>query len=183
MSRRHLFRAIFLALLLLLLVQLILIFRPFFTPIAWAVILASSTYPLHRGILHWTGHRAPLAATISTVLITVTAVVPAMSILVVGIQETAELMAWLSEAIKGGLFAQVGKAVSDIPTAGHLLQETIGRFIVSHGGIWTSVLEVGQAVSAFIAEQGPDLAKNAVLFAIGFLAHALHPLFSLSRRR
>jgi predicted PurR-regulated permease PerM len=72
MNRRHISRAIFLALLLLLLVQLILIFRPFFTPIAWAVILASSTYPLHRVILHWTGHRAPLAATISTVLITVT---------------------------------------------------------------------------------------------------------------
>src|SRR5689334_13614726 len=92
MTRRHIFRAVFLALLLLLLVQLVLIFRPFFTPIAWAVILASVTYPLHRMILHWTGHSAPVAATISTVLITVTAVVPAMSILFLGIQETAELM-------------------------------------------------------------------------------------------
>src|SRR3982750_3373019 len=113
MNRRHVFRAVFLVLLLLLLVQLILIFRPFFTPIAWAVILASTTYPLHRRILDWTHHSAPLAATLSTVLITVIAVVPALSVVLVGIQETAQLMEWLSEAIKGGEFAQVGKAVSD----------------------------------------------------------------------
>src|SRR5690349_7732258 len=123
MNRRHVFRAVFLALLFLLLVQLILIFRPFFTAIAWAVILASSTYPLHRRILHWTHQSARLAATISTVLITLAAVVPAMSILLMGIQETAELMEWLSEAIKAGQFAEVGKAVSDIPRVGHLLQE------------------------------------------------------------
>jgi predicted PurR-regulated permease PerM len=180
MSRRHIFRAVFLALLLLLLVQLVLIFRPFFAPIAWAVILASSTYPLHRVILHWTGHSAPLAATISTALITMTAVVPAMSIVLLGIQETAELMEWLSDAIKAGQFAQVGKAVSDIPSIGHLLQEMIGRFIVSHSRIQTSVLQVGQAVTAFIAEQGPDLAKNAAVFALDFLL-MLFTLFFLYR--
>jgi predicted PurR-regulated permease PerM len=180
MSRRHVFRAVFLVLLLLLLVQLILIFRPFFAPIAWAVILASSTYPLHRVILHWTGHSTPLAATISTALITVTAVVPAMSIVLLGIQETAELVEWLNEAIKGSQFAQVGKAVSDIPSIGRLLQEMIGRFIVSHSRIQTSVLEVGQTVSAFIAEQGPDLAKNAALFALDFLL-MLFTLFFLYR--
>lgn len=180
MTRRHILRGIFLALLLLLLVQLILIFQPFFTPIAWAVILATSTYPVHRMILHWTRHCAPLAATISTVLITVTAVVPAMTILLVGIQETAELMEWLSEAIKEGQFAQVGKTVSDIPRVGYLLQETIGRFIVSHSRIQISVLEVGQAVSGFIAEQGPDLAKDAALFALDFLL-MLFTLFFLYR--
>ena len=86
-------------------------------------------------LLHWTGHSAPVAATISTVLITVTAVVPAMSILLLGIQETAELMEWLAQALKDGQFAQVGKTVADIPRLGHLLQEVIGRFIVSHSGI------------------------------------------------
>ena len=180
MTRHHIFRLIFLALLLLLLVQLILIFRPFFTPIAWAVILASSTYPLHRVILNWVRHSAPLAATISTMLVTVMAVVPAMSILLLGIQETAELMEWLSQAVKGGQFAEVGKAVSDIPRVGHLLQEMIGRFIVSHSGIQTSILEVSQAVRAFIAEQGPDLAKNAALLALDFLL-MLFSLFFLYR--
>ena len=180
MTRQHLFRLIFLALLLLLLVQLILIFRPFFTPIAWAVILASSTYPLHRVILNWVRHSAPLAATISTMLVTVTAVVPAMSILLLGIQETAELMEWLSQAVKGGQFAEVGKAVSDIPRVGHLLQEMIGRFIVSHSSIQTSVLEVSQSMSAFVAEQGPDLVKNAAVLALDFLL-MLFTLFFLYR--
>jgi len=180
MTRRHLFLAVFLLLFLLVFVQLILIFRPFLVPIAWAIILASTTYPVHRRIMRWTRDRRGLAAGLSTILITVTAVVPAIALLLLGLEETAQLVEWLNEAIKRREFAALGEAVSVVPSIGHLLQEILGRVIVSHTGIETSVLEVSRTLGAFLAEQGPDLAKNAALFAVDFLL-MMFTLFFLYR--
>ncbi|MBK5281573.1 MAG: hypothetical protein JJE16_05750, partial [Nitrospiraceae bacterium] len=47
MTRRQLFTVTFLLVFLLLLWELGLILRPFFSPIFWAVILATTTYPVY----------------------------------------------------------------------------------------------------------------------------------------
>ena len=56
MSRRQLFTVTFLLVFLLLLWQLGLILSPFFSPILWAVILATTTYPLYIRLLACVDH-------------------------------------------------------------------------------------------------------------------------------
>jgi predicted PurR-regulated permease PerM len=78
MSRRQLFTVTFLLVFLLLLWELGLILRPFFSPILWAVILATTTYPLYVRLLARVGHRENIAAGIMTGKLLITAVVPAV---------------------------------------------------------------------------------------------------------
>ncbi|HLA61394.1 MAG TPA: hypothetical protein VK626_04040, partial [Nitrospiraceae bacterium] len=62
MSRRQLFTGTFLLVFLLLLWELGLILRPFFSPILWAVILATATYPVYVRLLPRVRHRENIAA-------------------------------------------------------------------------------------------------------------------------
>jgi predicted PurR-regulated permease PerM len=78
MSRRQLFTVTFLLVFLLLLWELGLILRPFFSPILWAVILATTTYPLYIRVLARAGQRENIAAAIMTTGVLVTAVLPAV---------------------------------------------------------------------------------------------------------
>ena len=57
MSKRQLFTGTFLLVFLLLLWEMGLILRPFFSPIFWALILATTTYPLYVRLLGRTGRR------------------------------------------------------------------------------------------------------------------------------
>ena len=181
MSKRQLFTVTFLLVFLLLLWQLGLILSPFFSPILWAVILATTTYPVYMWLLARVGHRGNVAAGIMTGGVLIMAVVPALYGMILAGQQGVEAYAQASEWLKGGHLKDIGVVLAKIPGVGGLIQELAGRLIVSGSGqVEDSLLEGGKAVSGFLLSQGADFARNALLLATNFLI-MLFTLFFLFR--
>ena len=181
MSRRQLFTVTFLLVFLLLLWQLGLILSPFFSPILWAVILATTTYPLYIRLLACVGQRGNVAAGIMTGGVLIIAVVPAVYGMILAGQQGMEAYAQASEWLKGGHLKDIGVVLAKVPGVGGLIQELAGRLIVSGSGqVEDSLLEGGKAVSGFLLSQGADFARNALLLATNFLI-MLFTLFFLFR--
>ena len=170
MTRRQLFTVTFLLVFLLLLWELGLILRPFFSPILWAVILATTTYPLYIRLLVRVGHRENIAAGIMTGGLLITAVLPAVYGMILAGEQGVEAYEEASEWLKGGHLNDLGVLLAKVPGVGGLSQELVGRLIVSGSGqVEGSLLEGGKAVSTFLLSQGVDFARNALLLATDFL--------------
>ena len=181
MSRRQLFTVTFLLVFILLLWQLGLILSPFFSPILWAVILATTTYPVYIWLLACVGQRGNVAAGIMTGGVLIIAVVPAVYGMILAGQQGVEAYAQASEWLKGGHLKDIGVVLAKVPGVGGLIQELGGRLTVSGSGqVEDSLLEGGKAVSAFLLSQGVDFARNALLLATDFLI-MLFTLFFLFR--
>ena len=181
MSRRQLFTVTFLLVFLLLLWQLGLILSPFFSPILWAVILATTTYPLYIRLLACVGQHGNVAAGIMTGGVLIMAVAPAVYGMILAGQQGMEAYAQASEWLKGGHLKDIGVVLAKVPGVGGLIQELAGRLIVSGSGqVEESLLEGGKAVSGFLLSQGVDFARNALLLATDFLI-MLFTLFFLFR--
>jgi len=170
MSKRQLFTVTFLLVFLLLLWELGIILRPFFSPILWAVILATTTYPVYMWLLAGVGHRENLAAGIMTGGVVIIAVVPASYGMILAGQQGVEAYGQASEWLKEGHLNDLGGVLAKVPGVGGLSQELVGRLIVnSSGQVESSLLEGGKAVSTFLLSQGVDFARNALLLATDFL--------------
>ncbi len=170
MSRRQLFTVTFLIVFLLLLWEMGLILRPFFSPIIWAVILATTTYPVYVWLLARVGHRENIAAGIMTGGVLITAVIPAVYGLILAGQQGVEAYEQVSEWLRGGHLKDLGALFAKVPGVGSLSQELVGHIIVAGSGqIETSLLEGGKSVSTFLLSQGVDFARNALLLATDFL--------------
>ena len=181
MSRRQLFTVTFLLVFLLLLWELGLILRPFFSPILWAVILATTTYPLYIRVLARVGQRENIAAAIMTTGVLVTAVLPAVYGMILAGQQGVEAYEQASAWLQGGHLKDLGALLAKVPWVGGLSQEVVGRLIVAGSGqVEGSLLEGGKAVSTFLLSQGVDFAKNALLLATDFLV-MLFTLFFVFR--
>jgi predicted PurR-regulated permease PerM len=170
MSRRQLFTVTFLLVFLLLLWELGLILSPFFSPILWAVILATATYPVYIRLLARVGHRENIAAGIMTGGLIIMAVVPAVYGMILAGQQGVEAYEQASEWLEGGHLKDLGALFAKVPGVGSLSQELVGSLIVAGSGqIETSLLEGGKAASTFLLSQGVDVARNALLLATNFL--------------
>ena len=181
MSRRQLFTATFFLVFLLLLWQLGVILQPFFSPILWAVILATTTYPLYVRLLARVGRRENLAAAIMTVGVLLTTVLPAVYSIILAGQQGVEAYGQASAWVAGGHLTDLGGLLAQIPGVGGLSQELVGRLIVTGSGQFEgSLLEGGKAVSTFLLSQGAGVAKNALLLATDFLV-MLFTLFFVFR--
>lgn len=181
MTRRQLFTVTFLLVFLLLLWELGLILRPFFSPVLWAMILATTTYPLHVRLLARVGHRENIAAGIMTGGLLITAVLPALYGIILAGQQGVEAYERASEWLKGGNLKDLGALFAKVPGVGALSQELVGRLIVAGSGqIETSLLEGGKSVSTFLLSQGMHFARNALLLATDFLI-MLFTLFFMFR--
>lgn len=181
MSKRQLFTGTFLLVFILLLWELGLILRPFFSPIFWALILATTTYPVYVWLLRRTGSRENIAAGIMTAGVFLTAVLPAVYGMILAGQQGVEAYELASEWLKQGHLKDVGAVLAKIPGVGGVSQELAGRLIVAGSGqVESSLLEGGKAVSAFLLSQGVDFAKNALLLGTDFLV-MLFTLFFVFR--
>ncbi len=170
MSKRQLFTVTFLLVFLLLLWELGLILRPFFSPILWAVILATTTYPVYIWLLARVGHSGNVAAGIMTGGVLIMAVVPALYGMILAGQQGVEAYSQASEWLKEGHLNDLGGVLAKVPGVGGLSQELVGRLIVTNSGkVEASLLEGGKAVSTFLLSQGVDFAKNALFLATDFL--------------
>ena len=181
MSKRQLFTVTFFLVFLLLLWELGIILQPFFSPILWAVILATTTYPLYVRLLARVGHRENLAAAIMTMGVLLTAVLPAVYSIILAGQQGVQAYGQASEWLAEGHLTDLGALLAQIPGVGGLSQELVGRLIVTGSGQFEgSLLEGGKAVSTFLLSQGAGFAKNALLLATDFLV-MLFTLFFVFR--
>ena len=170
MSRRQLFTVTFLLVFLLLLWELGLILRPFFSPILWAVILATATYPVYLRLLRRVRQYENVAAGIMTGGVLIIAVIPALYSMVLAGQQGVEAYEQASDWLKGGHLKDIGVVLAKVPGVGGLSQELVGRLIVTGSGqVEGSLMEGGKAVSTFLLSQGVDFARNALLLATDFL--------------
>ncbi len=180
MTRRHLFQATFLVVFLFLLFELAVIVSPFFSPILWAVILATATYPIYGHLRQAIGGRENLAASLMTVGLLAAAVLPALYGIILAGQQGLEAYEAVSLWISQGRLKDVGTILDAIPFAHHI-QELGGRLIVaSSAEIEASLLQGGKALTGFLIAQGMDLAKNVVLLVTDFVV-MLFTLFFLFR--
>jgi predicted PurR-regulated permease PerM len=150
----------FLVLCSLLLYQLALIFAPFFTPIVLALILARLFYPVYRYLMGLLRGRATIAAALSTLTVTLVAVLP---------------VAYLAFTVVAGL-----------PLIGNISQNVLGQFIVAYGDLQGSLLEGGKAVSGVLLTGAGGLARNTfelisdffiMLFTLFFFFRDGHRLY------
>jgi predicted PurR-regulated permease PerM len=180
MAQRQLFRITFLILLILLLYQLGLILTPFFMPIMWAIILTRLTYPVHQRLLSWSGGRENLSATLMTLGIVFVAILPAVYLVTLGVQEAIGAYQWVAEWVQGGGLKRLPELFFQLPVIGKFSQELIGRAVVTIGDLQGSILEGGKAVSGFLIAQAGNVAKNTLAFVADFLI-MLFTLFFLHR--
>ena len=180
MSQRQLFRITFLILFVLLLYQLGLILSPFFKPIMWAIILARLTYPVYLRLLRWSRGRENLSAALMTLAIVFVAIIPAVYLVTLGIQEAIGAYQRTMEWIQGGGLKRLPELVLHLPVIGKFSQELIGRAVVTFGDMQGSIVEGGRVASGFLLAQLGSIAKNTVEFMTDFLI-MLFTLFFLLR--
>jgi predicted PurR-regulated permease PerM len=100
--------------------------RPFWTPLAWAAILAYLTTPIYRWILRLLKGRPSLAAGVTTTLVIVILLVPLSFLLVQLPRELAESYRELSTAFDEPIV--LPEALTRIPVLGPVLEETLTNF-------------------------------------------------------
>lgn len=181
MTRRQLFSFTFFSIVLVLTWQLGVILSPFFYPIMWAVILAVTFYPLNQRLLDVLRDRRQLGASIMTVTVMAIAVLPAIYLIFLGINEAVQAYETAAQWFREGRLRELGHSISQLPVIGSVTQEVFGRLILSNSGqLESSVLEGGKVISSFLLSQGADLARNAFLFVTDFLV-MVFTLFFLFR--
>ncbi|MCE3224659.1 MAG: conserved rane protein of unknown function [Nitrospira sp.] len=181
MTRRQIFSFTFFCILLVLIWQLGVILSPFFYPIMWALILATTFYPLYRKLLVRLKHLPQIAAALMTGTVMSIAVLPAIYLIFLGINEAIQAYNTMVQWFRAGRLHEMGVVISQLPLVGRFSQDLFGRLILANSGqLESSVIEGGKVVSSFLLAQGADLAKNAVLFVTDFLV-MVFTLFFLFR--
>jgi predicted PurR-regulated permease PerM len=168
MTRQQVFVVCFFILLLALLSQIVLIFRPFLVPMLWAVILARMTFPLYERLTKLLRGRERVAAGLLTLGIMLLGIVPIVYLALLLVDETGAAYDTVNAWVQTGGAKRVPEHLSKLPGGG-LLQELIGRFVVTHGDVGGSLLQGTKAVSGFLFDQVTDLVKNVLQLAITFL--------------
>jgi predicted PurR-regulated permease PerM len=142
------------------------IIQPFFTPLAWATIIAIFSYPLHRRVLRL-ARRPNLAALLTTLIITVLLVLPVVLIVPVLVREGMALFDWLRS--KDGL-AQVRLVLDNV----------MARVPADLGNVQETIEDLSRTAGTYLAQQSARIAGNVVSFVFQ-LAVMLLALFFLLR--
>jgi predicted PurR-regulated permease PerM len=169
-----------------LLYQLALIFAPFFTPIVWALILARLFYPVYRYLIGLLRGRATIAAALSTLTVTLVAVLPVAYLAFIAVTETIHAYQTAFAWVQGGGLKRLPTVVAGLPLIGNISQNVLGQFIVAYGDLQGSLLEGGKAVSGVLLTGAGGLARNTfelisdffiMLFTLFFFFRDGHRLY------
>ena len=68
------------------------VFQPFLVPLMWAAVLVTATDRIHSMVLHRTGNRKTLAATIMTLLVLFAIITPCALCAVTAVGEASEFV-------------------------------------------------------------------------------------------
>ena len=172
--------ATFLVLCSLLLYLLALIFAPFLTPILWAMILVRLFFPLYLWLMRLMRGQSTLSAALSTLAVTLLAVLPIAYLAFLAITETMHAYRDVMEWVQSGGLKRLPTMFAGLPLIGNISQELMGRFVLAYGDLQGSLLEGGKTVSAAVLTGVGGLAKNTVELVTDFLI-MLFTLFFLFR--
>ena len=138
-----------------------MVLRPFFTPIAWAAILAYASWPLHARIEQLLRGRTGVSALLMTILMVLVVMVPAVLVsaaLVVELQSAfEELRAWLP----GGP-TSLAATLRDIPWLGHRAADWIEGLAADPAQMQQWVLARTGLVVGFVASTAGDIGRLAL---------------------
>ena len=137
------------------------VLRPFFTPIAWAAILAYASWPLHVRMDRLLGGRTGLSALAMTLLMVLVVVVPAVLVsgaLLVELQSAVEtLKAWLPSGP-----ASLARTLREVPLVGSRLAEVIESLAANPAQMQEWVLARTGLVVGLVASTAGDLGRLAL---------------------
>jgi predicted PurR-regulated permease PerM len=138
-----------------------MVLRPFFTPIAWAAILAYASWPLHARIEQLLRGRTGVSALLMTILMVLVVMVPAVLVsaaLVVELQSAfEELRAWLPVGP-----ASLAATLRDIPWLGHRAADWIEGLAADPAQMQQWVLARTGLVVGFVASTAGDIGRLAL---------------------
>jgi predicted PurR-regulated permease PerM len=108
------------------------------------------------------------------------AIVPAVYLVTLGVQEAIGAYQRTAEWVQAGGLKRLPELFFHLPVIGKFSQELMGRAVVSISDLQGSILEGGKAVSGFLIAQLGNVAKNTLTFFTDFLI-MLFTLFFLQR--
>jgi len=108
--------------------------QPFVVPIAWAIILAYTTWPLLARLRRWFGGRRTLAAAAMTALLTAAFVLPTLWLGMLLRTEMANAYAAMAALLSQGPY-RLPDALAGIPVLGSWLQGLLDQFTGDPGAI------------------------------------------------
>jgi predicted PurR-regulated permease PerM len=134
------------------------LFEPFLIPLCWAAVFAVCFYPMHaRFERRW---NPTLSALLSTAVVTVALVVPALLISTAFLQEATTAVTDFVEAVESGRFARLEQTGRWIET------NVLGR---QPTDLSTYLREIASRVSGTIAGQATVVVRNLALFLVSFI--------------
>jgi len=143
--------------LLVLIVGCFFVLRPFISALLWAVILTFSTWPVYQWWVKLLKGRKTLAATIMTLLLTATFVVP---ILFIGLRfagEAADLVTRIRAAFEQGL-PPLPAWVENMPIVGSPLYERWEEWTIDHSQFEEALAPYMKQIREFILKSTPGMA-------------------------
>ncbi len=156
------------------------IFAPFLIPILWAVLLVQLAYPLYTRLLSALGGRSNVTSAVMTIGVLTVVVIPVAYLVTLAVGESVAAYKTVTEWVESGGIQRLPQIVAQWPLVGSVSQGLIGRFVLSFGGMDTSIVEGGKVVSAFLLTQVAGLAKNAFALLTDFFV-MLFTIFFLFR--
>lgn len=168
MTQRQIFAVCFFVGLLLLLYQLLIIFRPFFLPVLWAVILAHLTFPVHTRLTALVRKRESISAGVLTLAIMALGVLPVVALTFVLVNEARLAYTAFNSWIGSGGLQRLPETLSALPF-GARLQELLELVVGTQGNFEGFVLQAAKMTSGFLINELAGLAQNAILLAVHFL--------------
>ena len=169
----RMFRYFFFAIFALLLYQLLQIFSPFFTALAWSVTLTLMFYPLHQWVQRRLIKQGHTAALISTAIVALAVIVPLLLFIGFLIRESAHLYpvarAWLESTRDSGLPQPLSSLWQKVQALLDGFNIDLRSFFLKNLG------ELG----ASLGELGGAIARNVVFLAINLVVLLMTLFFLL----
>jgi predicted PurR-regulated permease PerM len=156
------------------------LFQPFLVPLCWAAVFTVCFYPMHaRFEERWTRTQS---AALSTAIVTLVLIVPALLIAIAFLQEAATAVGNLVKAAESGRFVRLEQTGRWIET------NILGR---PPTDLPTYFREIATLISGTLAEQATVVVKNLALFLVSFVTMLFgvffffrdaHPIIATIRR-
>jgi predicted PurR-regulated permease PerM len=146
----------------------LLMLRPFFAVVAWALVIAITCHPLHQRLVRRTG-RVALSAAITSTLMVLAVVVPLLLIAGVAVSQLLTLGDWVRQAFldPDGMSRRVTAALAPLTERLGLAPDAIGAWTSAHVREW--VAGAGQHTMSAAAGAGGAVLSFALIAVATFL--------------
>lgn len=149
------------------------VLQPFLLAVIWAGVIAMTSWPMHEMILRKVGGRPVVAASLSTVVITLTLVVPTLFLLYFVVTELYTFANYIIEYGRKGVPAPAW--VERIPVFGHTLAKRWNEYIGTARAITQQLQDLVVTKLSYIQ----DFAQLVLAEALGRVATLLFALWIL----